>query len=82
MADVKSLQAQIQDLRERLQVRDRELMLERQAAEEFRRNAEATQQALLRRLSEFEGGLPGRSSQHKDANAQSSRFPVWMSLKK
>lgn len=82
VADVKSLQAQIQDLRERLQVRDRELMLERQAAEEFRRNAEATQQALLRRLSEFEGGLPGRSSQHKDANAQSPRFPVWMSLKK
>ena len=82
LTDVKRLQDQIQELRERLQMRERELVAERQANEEFRRNAEATQQALLKRLSELESGLPGHTDQSREAQAQASRFPVWMTLKK
>lgn len=82
LADVKRLQGQIQDLRERLQVRERELMSERQANEELRRTAEEAQQTLLKRLSELEASLPSRSVQTGSAHSETSRFPVWMKLKK
>lgn len=80
--DVKRLQEQIRELRERLQTREKELMTERQAIEELRQTSSATQQALLARLSELENGLPGHTNQSREARAQSSRFPAWMSLKK
>ena len=82
VADVKRLQDQIQELRERLQLREKELMEERQASEELRRAAEAAQQSLLKRLSELESGLPGHTDQSREARAQASRFPSWMQLKK
>ena len=82
VADVKRLQGQIQELRERLQMREKELVAERQASEELRRSAAASQQALLKRLSELESGMPGRTNQSREAHAQASRFPSWMSLKK
>jgi len=81
--DVKRLQDQIQRLREMLQDRERELIAERQANEELRRNAEAAQQALLKRLSELEGGLRGNGGLgHSQDSSHSSRFPIWMKLKK
>ena len=80
--DVKRLQEQIRELREKLQVRDRELQAERQKVEEVRRSCAASQQALLARLSELESGLPGRSNQSREAQAQASRFPSWMGFKK
>ena len=82
VADVKRLQDQIQELRERLQLREKELMEERQASEELRRVAEAAQQSLLKRLSELESSLPGHTDQSREARAQASRFPSWMQLKK
>lgn len=82
VADVKRLQEQIRELREKLQDRDRELQHERQKVEEMRRNSAASQQALLARLSELESGMPGHSNQSKEAHAQASRFPSWMSFKK
>ncbi len=82
VADVKRLQDQIQELRERLQLREKELMVERQASEELRRAAESAQQSLLKRLSELESGLPGHTDQSREARAQASRFPSWMQLKK
>ena len=82
VADVKRLQDQIQDLREKLQFREKELMAERQASEELRRTAESAQQSLLKRLSELESGLPGHTDQSREARAQASRFPSWMQLKK
>ena len=82
VADVKRLQDQIQELRERLQLREKELMEERQASEELRRTAEGAQQSLLKRLSELESGLPGHTDQSREARAQASRFPSWMQLKK
>ena len=80
--DVKRLQEQIRELREKLQVRDRELQAERQKVEEVRRSCAASQQALLARLSELESGMPGHSNQSKEAHAQASRFPSWMGFKK
>ena len=50
--------------------------------EELRQASAAAQQALLARLSELENTLPGHSHQSREARAQSSRFPSWMSLKK
>lgn len=82
--DVKRLQDQIQRFREMLQDRERELVLERQANEEQRRNSEAAQQTLLKRLSELEGSLPlahnPMGSQHDPSRG--NRFPSWMKLKK
>jgi hypothetical protein len=80
--DVKRLQEQIRELREKLQMRDRELQAERQKVEEVRRACAASQQALLARLSELESGLPGSSNQSREAHAQASRFPSWMGFKK
>ena len=82
VADVKRLQDQIQELRERLQLREKELLAERQASEELRRATESAQQSLLKRLSELESGLPGHTDQSREARAQASRFPSWMQLKK
>ena len=83
VTDVKRLQDQIQELREKLQLREKELMAERQASEELRRSTEAAQQSLLKRLSELESGLPGgHTDQSREARAQASRFPSWMQLKK
>lgn len=81
--DVKRLQDQIQKLREMLQDRERDLVAERQTNEELRRNAESAQQALLKRLSELEGGLRGNGGLgHSQDSSHSSRFPIWMKLKK
>ena len=82
VADVKRLQEQIRELREKLQDKDRELNQERQKVEEMRRRSAASQQALLARLSELESGMPGHSNQSKEAHAQASRFPSWMGFKK
>ena len=82
VGDIKRLQEQIRELREKLQLREKELLAERQMNEELRRSNAASQQALLARLSELENGLPGRTNQSREAQAQSSRFPSWMSLKK
>ncbi|MBO5940628.1 MAG: hypothetical protein J6R18_05485, partial [Kiritimatiellae bacterium] len=80
--DVKTMQEQIRDLREKLLLRERELQAERQKVEEVRRACAASQQALLSRLSELESGLPGNSNQSREARAQASRFPSWMGFKK
>ena len=82
VCDIKQLQEQIRELRERLQLREKELMAERQASDELRQTSAAAQQALLARLSALENGLPGHTNQSREAHAQASRFPAWMSLKK
>ena len=83
VADIKRLQEQIRELREKLQLREKELLDARQTNEELRRNSAASQQTLLARLSELERGIPGKaSSPSQETHAQGSRFPAWMSLKK
>ena len=83
VGDVKRLQEQIRELREKLQLREKELLDARQMNEELRQSNAAAQQALLARLSELENGLPGRAaSTARDSHTPGSRFPAWMSLKK
>ena len=82
VGDTKMLQEQIRELRERLQLREKELLAEHQAIEALRQSSAAMQQALLARLSELEGSAAGNiASQPRESHGQGSRFPSWMKLK-
>ena len=74
------LMRQIQDLRERLQQREKELLEERQRAEAARQQQIAAQQTLLARLSALESGLPGGTDQSREAHGV--KLARWMGLKK
>ena len=80
LADTASLVRQLQEVRERLSYREKELMDERQKAEAERQRHAAAEQALLARLSALESGMPGATRQSREAHA--TRFPPWMGLKK
>lgn len=77
--DVAALNQQIQNLRLRLQQREKELMDERQNAENARQQHLAAQQALLSRLSALESSLPGHTVQSREARAV--KLAPWMGLK-
>ena len=79
-ADTTVIYRQLQDVRERLQRREKELMEERQKAEAERQQHAASQQALMARLSALEMGLPGATNQSREA--RSVRLAPWMGLKK
>ena len=79
-ADTTVLYRQLQEIRERLQRREKELMEERQKAEVERQQHAAAQQALMARLSALEMGLPGATLQSREA--RSVRLAPWMELKK
>ena len=77
--DITAIYRQLQETRERLQRREKELMEERQKSEEERQQHAAAQQALLTRLSALEMGLPGATNQSREA--RSVRLAPWMGLK-
>ena len=79
-ADTTVLYRQLQEMRERLQRREKELMEERQKTEVERQQHAAAQQALMARLSALEMGLPGATLQSREA--RSVRLAPWMGLKK
>ena len=79
-ADTTVIYRQLQEVRERLQRREKELMEERQKAEAERQQHAASQQALMARLSALEMGLPGATNQSREA--RSVRLAPWMGLKK
>ena len=79
VADSTVLVNQMQELRERLQLRERELRVERQAAETARQRSTDAQQALLARLAQLESNLPGGTQQSRDA--RNVRLAPWMGLK-
>ena len=79
-ADTTILYRQLQEMRERLQRREKELMEERQKTEAERQQHAAAQQALMARLSALEMGLPGPTLQSREA--RSVRLAPWMGLKK
>ena len=79
MEDVAALNRQIQDLRLRLQQREKELMEERQRTEAVNRQHMVSQQALLARLSALESNLPGHTDQSREAHAV--KLAPWMGLK-
>ena len=79
-SDTTILYRQLQEMRERLQRREKELMEERQKTEAERQQHAAAQQALMARLSALEMGLPGATNQSREA--RSVRLAPWMGLKK
>jgi chromosome segregation ATPase len=79
VGDATALSRQIQELRQKLQQREKELMEERQKAEATNQQHAAAQQALLTRLSALEMGLPGAT--HQSREARSVRLAPWMGLK-
>ncbi len=79
-ADVTVIYRQLQDAREKLMHREKELMDERQRSEVERQQHAAAQQALITRLSSLELSLPGGS--HQSQEARKVRLAPWMALKK
>ena len=79
-ADTTVIYRQLQEVRERLQRREKELMEERQKTEAERQQHAVSQQALMARLSALEMGLPGATNQSREA--RSVRLAPWMGLKK
>ena len=80
LADTTSLVSRLQSVREKLALREKELMDERHKAEEERQRHATAEQALLARLSALESGMPGATRQSREAHA--TRFPPWMGLKR
>lgn len=78
-ADVTVIYRQLQEAREKLMHREKELMDERQRAEVERQQHAAAQQALITRLSSLEMGMPGARQSNE---ASKVRLAPWMSLKK
>ena len=79
-ADLTAVYHQLQETREKLELREKELVDERQRAEEERRQHAAAQQALVARLSALELSQPGGS--HQSQEARKVRLAPWMALKK
>ena len=77
--DVTALSRQLQELRLKLQQREKELMDERQRSEAAQRQHTAAQQTLLARLSALESSLPGHTNQSREARAV--KLAPWMGLK-
>jgi len=82
VGDVARYVRQIQELTEKLRMREKELVEERQRSEEILQREAASQQALMARLSALESGAPGATLQSREARSSASRFPPWMGLKK
>ena len=78
--DVTVIYRQLQEAREKLSAREKDLVEERQKSEIERQQHAAAQQALLTRLSSLEMGLPGATNQSREA--RSVRLAPWMGLKK
>ena len=77
--DLTAVYRQLQEVREKLQLREKELVDERQKAEAEHQQHAAAQQALLSRLSALEAGLPGATNQSREA--RNVRLAPWMGLK-
>ncbi|MGN0852269.1 MAG: hypothetical protein ACI4Q3_02705 [Kiritimatiellia bacterium] len=80
VSDITVIYRQLQETREKLRIRERELVEERQKSEAERQQSEAAQQALMTRLSALEMGLPGAT--HQSREARSVRLAPWMGLKR
>ena len=85
MKDVTQLHLEVQNLKERLQVREKELMVERQRNEELCRQQATKQQALLARLAQLESPSIGSSATvetNQSREARQVKLPGWMRLKR
>ena len=85
MKDVTQLRAEVEALREQLQLREKELMSERQQTEELRRQQATHQQALLNRLAALESPSivnTASAPTNQSREAKMVRLPSWMKFKK
>ena len=85
MKDVTQLRHELEQLHERLQTREKELLAERQQNEELRQQQAARQQALLARLASLESpsiGTAGSLSTNQSREAHQVKLPGWMSFRK
>lgn len=85
MRDVTQLRGEIEDLKLRLQQREKELLEARQANEALRQQQAANQQALMARLATLESPSIGTSatlSTNQSREARLVKLPSWMRLGK
>ena len=84
MKDIAQLQAEVQNLRELLQTREKDLVAERQRNEELVRQQATKQQTLLARLASLESpsiGTPKSMSTNQSREAKQVRIAGWLKLK-
>lgn len=82
--DITQLRNEAQELRERLQAREKELMAERQRNEEMSKRQAMKQQALLARLASLESPSIGSSdslSTNQSREAKQVKLPGWLHFK-
>ena len=85
MRDITQLRAEIEDLKARLQQREKELLESKQANETMRQHQAANQQALMARLASLESPSIGTSSTlatNQSREAKLVKLPSWMRLGK
>lgn len=85
MKDVTQLRQEVEALRERLQVREAELLAERQRNEEMCRQQATKQQVLLARLASLESpsiGSVNSLATNQSREAKMVKLPGWMSFRK
>lgn len=81
MRDATQLQIELQEVKERLQLREKELLDERQRNEELRRQQATKQQALMARLAALESPSIGTTttlSTNQSREAKQVKLPGWM----
>jgi len=84
MKDATQMRAEIQQLQERLQRTEKDLMAERQKCEELRQREATSQQALMARLAALESPSIGTAqtlSTNQSREARMVKLPGWMRLK-
>ncbi|MBQ3343016.1 MAG: hypothetical protein IJG84_14035 [Kiritimatiellae bacterium] len=85
MKDITQLRQEVQSLSERLQIREKELLAERQCNEELRQQQATRQQTLLARLASLESPSIGTSqtlSTNQSRETRQIKLPSWMRLKR
>ena len=83
MKDVTQLQAEVQALKEQVQLREKDLMAERQKGEEMRQQQAFAQQAMMARLAQLESpsiGTVQSLSTNQSREAKLVKLPRWMKI--
>jgi chromosome segregation ATPase len=78
-ADVSTLAKALAETREKLHLREKELVAERQKFETERQRFAMTEQSLMSRLSALESSLPGGTNQSREA--RSVKLAPWFQVK-
>lgn len=83
MKDVTQLQAEVQALKEQVQLREKDLMAERQKGEEMRQQQAFAQQAMMARLAALESpsiGTVQSLATNQSREAKLVKLPRWMKI--